>query len=106
MTLQEQDTAREIRGLRAQLMALGLAFLVVVGFQSFQLVRDRIALLDLRTAQEPTVQQGLKLRQQVDSIASGIAQLASAGDVSAQAIINDLRRQGIMVRPPGTPATK
>jgi hypothetical protein len=54
----------------------------------------------LRTAQEPTVQQSLKVRQQLDGVARGIARLAEEGDANAQAIIDDLRRQGITVNNP------
>jgi hypothetical protein len=98
MNTQEREAPREVRSLSAQFAILALAFVVMVGFQSFQLVRDRIALSNLRTGQEPTVQQGVKLRQQVNSIATGIAQLADAGDANARVIIDDMRRQGITVR--------
>lgn len=52
------------------------------------------------------MQQSLKLRHQIDAIATGLAGLAASGDTSAQAIIADMRRQGVTVRNPVADAKK
>ena len=100
MPSHDRDLAREIQNLRVQLVIVTLAFFLMLGIQLVQLISDRVALINLRTTQEPNVQQSLKVRQQLDAVASGIARLADSGDPSARAIVEDLRRQGITVRNP------
>jgi hypothetical protein len=80
------------------LSLLTAAFFLMVAFQTFELVRDRFTLVDVRAAQEQPVQRGIKLRQQMNAVVSGISQLADGGDANAKAIIDDLQRQGIQVR--------
>jgi hypothetical protein len=89
-----------------QLSVLTVAFAIMAGFQTYLLIGDRLALLNARAAQEPTMQQSLKLRHQIDAIATGLAELAASGDTSAQAIIADIRRQGVTVRNPVADAKK
>ncbi len=85
---------------RLQLALLTVALFVMVAFQSVQLIRERSNLAELWTNQEPTIQEGLKLRRQLDALAGETARLAADGDAGAGTIIDDLRRQGITVKPP------
>src|SRR5437868_14996769 len=96
----EHDASREIQNLRGQLTLVSLVFFLMLGFQTVELIRDRIALVDAGRGQEPTVQQSQKVRQQLDAIARGVARLGDEGDENAKAIIDDLRRQGITVNNP------
>jgi hypothetical protein len=77
---------------------LVLGFVLMVGFQTVQLIRERGNLFELQLAQEPTVQEGAKLRQQLDSLAKKTAALADAGNISAKAVIEEMRRQGITIK--------
>jgi hypothetical protein len=94
------DRDLEIQSLRGQLTLISVAFFLMVGFQTFALIRDRITLTNVRVTQEPTIQQSLKVRQQLDALAKGVARLADAGNANAKNIIDDLRRQGITVNNP------
>jgi hypothetical protein len=85
---------------KIQLTLVTLAVFVMVAFQSVQLIRERGNLGDVLTNQEPTIQEGIKLRKQLDTLANETARLAAAGDAGASAIIEELRRQGITVKPP------
>jgi hypothetical protein len=89
-----------LAGIKLQLTLVTLAFFLFVAFQSFQLMRERTNLIEVWNSQEPTIQEGLKLRRQLDALAGGTAKLAGDGDTAAATIIDDLRRQGITVRPP------
>jgi len=86
--------------LRTQIGLLSLAFLVAMSFQTYELVNSRSNLEAARSGQQSSLEQGQKLRSQLDALASGAARLASAGDVGAQAVIEQLRRDGITVRLP------
>jgi hypothetical protein len=85
---------------RLQLTLLTLALFVMVVFQTVQLVRERTTLAEVWTNQEPTIQEGIRLRRQLDALATETARLAADGDAGASSIIGDLRRQGITVKPP------
>ena len=76
-----------------------LALFGMVTFQAVQLVRERGHLADLKLAQEPTVQDGVKLRQQLESLGAKTAQLAEAGNANAKAIVDEFRRQGVTLKP-------
>jgi Tfp pilus assembly protein PilN len=93
------DTPR--RGASPTALALVvLAVLLLVGFQTFQLVRERDLLTQSRASLEPTVQEMTRMRQQLDSLAGRTAKLAEAGNANAKQILEDMRRQGIAVKPP------
>jgi len=77
---------------------LAVAFVLLLGFQMAQLIREGRAIGQVRTAQEPTVQEGLRLRAQLNSIAGKTAALADTGNASAKAIIEDMRKLGISVK--------
>jgi hypothetical protein len=77
---------------------LVLGFVLMVGFQTVQLVRERSNLFEIQLAQESTVQEGTKLRQQLDSLAKNTAALAEAGNAGAKTVIEEMRRQGITIK--------
>jgi hypothetical protein len=89
----------ESRRLQIPLALVVLGFFIMVAFQAVQLFREYGHTGEIRAAQEPTIQEGTKLRQQLDSLASKTAQLADAGNANAKAIIDELKRQGITVKP-------
>ena len=80
------------------LALLVLGFVLMVGFQTVQLIRERSNLFEVQLAQEPTVQEGAKLRQQLDSLAKKTAALADAGNSGAKSVIEEMRRQGITIK--------
>src|SRR5260221_13898252 len=84
--------------LQIPLALVVLGFVLMVGFQTVQLVRERGNLFEVQLAQEPTVQEGTKLRQQLDSLAARTAQLAETGNAGAKGVIDEMRRQGITIK--------
>jgi signal transduction histidine kinase len=95
---QEDGSLRpsEVDRLQIPLAIIILAVFLMVGFQTVQLVRDRSQLLELEIGQEAAVQEGVKLRQNFETLVNRTGQLAEAGNPHAKAIVDDLRRQGIM----------
>jgi len=94
----DRELERDVRTIMGQLTLITIVFFLMLAFQSFQLIRDRTTLVAVLAQQEPGMQQSLKLRQQLNGVASGITKLADDGDADARAIIDDMRRQGIAVR--------
>jgi len=77
---------------------LTAALLLWTGFQTFQLIRERGTLQSIRAAQEPTIQQAVKLRGQLDSIAKRTLELAQQGNAGAATIVEELAKRGITIK--------
>ncbi len=83
---------------------LALAFFLAVLFQSVQLWRERSSMSQIYQNQEQALPDVLKLRDQVNSLAGDVAQLAQTGDAAAKQVVDDMARQGVALRPPAAPA--
>jgi hypothetical protein len=83
---------------------LAFAFFLAVLFQSVQLLRERGGMVQIYNTQEQALPDVLKLRDQVNSLAGDVAQLAQTGDAAAKQVVDDMSRQGIALRPPAAPA--
>ena len=77
-----------------------LSLFVLMAFEMGQAVFDRGTLAELKRSQEPTVQEALKLRRQLETLAGQTAQLASEGDEAAKKVVEQMKRQGITLSPP------
>jgi len=86
-------------------LILGLVMLAWFGFQSSQLRAERAAMHDVITSQEKQVQDSKKLRDALDAVARGTAQLAAAGNPNAKLIVDELKRRGITISPEQPAAT-
>ena len=86
--------------LQLPLILVVASLFLLVAFELFQLIHDHSNLLEVRDSQEQTVQEGAKLRQQVETLAGQTAQLAADGDAGARAVVEQMQRQGIKLTPP------
>lgn len=77
-----------------------VTFFALMAFETGYAIHDRGALADQRRAQEPSVQEGIKLRQQLETLAGKTAQLAADGDEGAKAVADQMKRQGVTLTPP------
>jgi hypothetical protein len=96
--------------LEVALALLALAFLLMEGFQTYQLIRENDNLAKIRETQDPTIQEGQRVRKLLESLVSKTTQFAEAGDAKAKAVMDDLRRQGVSFKQsspevPAAPAT-
>ena len=82
------------------LILVVLSLFVLMAFETGQAVYDRGALAELRRSQEPTVQEALKLRRQLEALAGQTARLAADGDEGAKKVVEEMKRQGIALSPP------
>jgi hypothetical protein len=76
-----------------------VSLFVLMAFETGQAIHDRGALEDLRRSQEPTVQEAIRLRQQLELLAGKTAQLAAEGDEGAKTVVDQMRRQGVTLNP-------
>ncbi len=97
---QSQKSAWAASGLSLPLILVVVALFVLMAFETGQVIHDRGALSELRRSQEPTVQEALRLRHQLETLAGRTAQLAAEGDESAKSIVDQMKRQGVTLAAP------
>ena len=76
------------------------SFFVLIAFETGYAIHDREALADQRRSQESIVQEGIKLRQQLEMLAGNTAQLAADGDEGAKNVVDQMKRQGVTLTSP------
>jgi hypothetical protein len=77
------------------LILVVVSLFVLMAFETGQAIRDRGALAELMRAQQPSIEQGAKLRQQLQNLAGKTAVLAAAGDAGAKSVVDQMRAQGV-----------
>jgi hypothetical protein len=95
-----REGERVAGGLELPVILVVVALFVLMAFETFQAIHDRGALADLRRSQESTVQEAIKLRQQLETLAGRTAQLAAEGDEGAKTVVDQMKRQGVNLSPP------
>jgi len=95
-----REGGRAVGGLELPVILVVVALFVLMAFETFQAIHDRGALADLRRSQESTVQEAIKLRQQLETLAGRTAQLAAEGDEGAKTVVDQMKRQGVNLSPP------
>ena len=91
---------RDWNGLSPPVILVVVALFVLMAFETGQAIHDRGALEELRRAQETTVQEAVKLRQQLQALAGKTAELAAAGDAGAKSVVDQMKRQGVSLSAP------
>ncbi len=87
-------------GLPAPLIMVVLALFVLMAFETGQAIHDHAALTALERSQQPTMLQAAKVRQQLQTLAGKVAELAAAGDAGAESVVAQMKRQGVTLSPP------
>ena len=96
---QPDDAFKPPERWRLAIGLLAIAVVAALGFQTFQLVRERNALQGVWANQEPTIQQATKVRTQLDAISTRVLELAQQGNPGATTIVEELAKRGITINP-------
>lgn len=86
-------TTRQAGGIALVLLVISV-FLTMV-FRGIELVEERGSLYELRDMQENALRETVKLHHQFDALAAGVTALAADGDSNAQAVVEEMRREGV-----------
>jgi hypothetical protein len=81
-------------------LIVAASFFVLMAFETGYTIHDREALAEQQRLQEQALQEAIKLRQKLETLAGKTAQLAADGDEGAKAIVDQMKRQGITMSPP------
>lgn len=96
---QENDVARpdpaERPGLRPAVTIAMVSLLIWFGFQTVALVLERNNLMAVNSNFEAGMGQAEKMRAQLETLITRTAELASKGNASAKAAIEELQQRGI-----------
>ena len=76
------------------------ALFVLMAVETGQAIRDHGTLAELIQAQQPTIDQAVKVRQQLQSLAGKTAELAAAGDPGAKTVVEQMKAQGVTLGVP------
>ena len=101
----QSETHRQTYGLFLPVLLLTVALVGWFVFQAIQLVNERSVLKQVWMSQETQVEQSIKVRSALDSLASDTAQLAERGNANAKLLVDELRKHNINIKPNAT-ATK
>jgi hypothetical protein len=82
------------------LALVALALLMVAVLETVQLATQYETLAGMRAAQGPSLSEVGRVRRQLDALAGETARLAAAGNADAQAVVDEMRQQGVTLRPP------
>ncbi|MGA8754982.1 MAG: hypothetical protein WB611_01415 [Stellaceae bacterium] len=77
-----------------------VSLFVLTAFETGQAIHDRGALTELLEAQQPSIEQAVKLRQQLQTLAGKTAELAAAGDAGAKMVVDQMKAQGVTLATP------
>ena len=75
------------------------AFFLITAFQTERLVQEHAGLTQLRAEQQTDLEQAGKVRARFQTLAGGTTKLAEAGNANARAVLDQLKTQGITLRP-------
>ena len=87
-------------------LLLGLAFVAWLGFQATQQLMERQQLTLAQATLEPQELAANKLRASLEAVATSTARLATAGNVNARVIVEELRKRGVTINAPAAAAPK
>lgn len=76
-----------------------IALLVMTGFQTSQLYREKTNLVAIKLNQEKPLRESRNVRAQFDSIATDTARLAAQGNQNAKLLLTQLKKVGVSVDP-------
>jgi hypothetical protein len=91
---------RDRGALPAPLVLVVLSFFVLMAFETGQAIHDHGALAGVIEAQDQTMLQAAKVRQQLQTLAGKTAALADSGDAGAKSVIAEMKQQGVTLSAP------
>ncbi len=78
---------------------LAIAFFLLTGFQTQQIMIDHSALKRAYASQEEAVKQSKLLQDKLDAIATATLDLAEKGNKNARAIVDGMKARGVTINP-------
>lgn len=102
MASAQNDLRLTMRHLLVPVTLVTFTVLLMLGYQTVQIMRDRDALNMTKGQQEKAFQDGQRLQSQLNALLLGTQKLADQGNKSAKVITGKLKDIGIQITSPGS----
>ena len=80
-----------------------VGLVIFVGGLTIASISDYSMLVTARNGLTNVIQQDTRMRQQLTTLAGGVARMAQSGDPDAQSIVDQFAKNGIKLAPPAQP---
>ena len=101
--MEHRPNGPDVRSPFLPMVLLALTLLGWLGFQTWQLVRERTAIATAFANQDKSVEESKKLRDALDALARDTQRLADQGNANARLIVDELRKRGVTINPDAAP---
>jgi len=91
-------TTRQAGGIALVLTVITV--FLMVAFNTIGLFQERRSLAARHDIQDSPLRETAKLQRQFEALGAGVTELAAAGDSSAKMIVDELRREGVILPEP------
>jgi hypothetical protein len=99
MPTSSSDMRVTVKNLLVPISLMSLTMLLVLAFQTMQILRDRDALNNARGQQEKAFEDSQRLQGQLNALLLGTKKLADEGNKDAVGIVDKLKTLGIQINP-------
>ncbi len=82
------------------LVLIVISVFLIAAFNTIELVEERHRLTARHDLQDNPLREAAKLQRQFDALGAGVTELAAAGNGSAKAIVDEMRREGVILPEP------
>ena len=97
---------RAVQDITVPMLVVAGAFVLSLLGTTVELVRDQQALAAAATVQARGMQDGDRIRQQLERLLTGATDIAHGGDAPVQAVLDALAKQGVVYNAPaGSPTS-
>ena len=91
-------TTRQAGGIALVLIVISV--FLMAAFSTIGLIEERRSLSASRDLQDNPLRETAKLQRLFDALGAGVAELAAAGDGSAKTVVDEMRREGVILPEP------
>jgi len=91
-------TTRQAGGIALVLIVISV--FLMASFSTIELIEERRSLVAHHDLQDNPLQETTTLQRRFEVLGAGVAELAAAGDSSAKTIVEEMRRDGVILPQP------
>lgn len=91
-------TTRQAGGIA--LVMIVISVFLMVGFSTIELIEEHRSLVERRDLQDSPLQETGALQRRLEVLGAGVTELAAAGDSSAKTVVEEMRREGVILPEP------
>ncbi len=91
-------TTRQAGGIALVLIVISV--FLIVSFSTIELIEERRSLVERHDLQDNPLRETATLQRRFEALGAGVTELAAAGDSSAKTVVEEMRRDGVILPEP------